>query len=289
MRKDFAFAMGAAVFAVTLAVCFWIQAQKGAKLFAETGQQVAELKPARNQDSTRLDSSDTAHPNVNVTPAPTSSVAAQGVTGIAGAPASVAASNCESLLAQVKRSASLATADMAAEIKLTPAEFQTIAKLRETQMTSASHCGGLPVSEEQLQAQLQATLGPERFEQLQEFNTTRITNQNVATLRRQLAARGAPLDDEQIRQLTTTMLDEYRQSRREASWSIPPSQPDDRLAYEKENLKISERRVERLLKTTGSFLRTEQLEQLRTDATRQIEAMRGNIERMRAKVGSVQR
>jgi hypothetical protein len=188
-----------------------------------------------------------------------------------------------------RRSASNSISGVAAELNLTPSEVQRLIEIRVAAQTNSSvrpcaDSGGVPASQEDLQAQLEAVLGPARFEQLRELNDTRITQQNMATYGNQLRQSGVPLDEQQARQLTTTILDESRRWRREVSRTVAPSDPQARLAFEEEYLKLTEERVARSLKAAQSYLRPEQLAQLRGNTTRQIDSLRANLKQLRASV-----
>jgi hypothetical protein len=286
MRKDTMLLGGTALFAGILAFHFWNQVREGNRLTAELRQQVEELKAARVADAGRRAASGAALQTAVVpVAAPMSGPpVAQGLPGSPNAPAPVAAVNCDAMLARAKQSASLATATTAAELNLSPAETLRVTEIREAQMTATLPCGGSTLNPEQLQAQLEAILGPVRFEQLQELNATNSTRQNMTTLASQLTAIGVPLDEQQARQLSTTILDENRRSRREATSTVAPSDPYARLAYEEENLRLTEARYERTLRAAQSYLRPEQLAQLRVNTTRQLELMREILKRMRASV-----
>jgi hypothetical protein len=196
------------------------------------------------------------------------------------------APDCETLRTQLARTNPRPNTDLATELKLTPGEAQAVAEIQQAQ-TVAGFCrpaAGSTDSPEQLQAQLMAILGPARFEQLQEFKTRLTTQQNMTTLTTQLKQSGAPLDSEQARQLSNTILEENRQTRREATMTFAPSDPYGRLAYEEENLKLTEERYARTLKAAQAYLRPEQLAQLRGNMTRQADAMRASVARIRASV-----
>jgi hypothetical protein len=288
MRKEAAIYVGTAVVAAVLAVLFWNPHRQSNHLTGESQPPIEELEAAGNTAPVRPAPSGLVPQPAVPPPAVTVPAVAQAVATPAAAPTVVTASNCEAMLPQAKQSASRAAAALAADLKLTPAETQQLSEIQEEQMTAFLPCNpqaSSSASPEQFQAQLYALLGPARFEQMQEIITVRSTTQNMEALGRQLARNGeSPLDAEQSRQLTATILEENRRSRSEATWPVPPTDPLGRLAYEEENLQLYERKIERTLKAAQSYLRPEQLAQLRDNTTLQAESMRANLGKMRASV-----
>lgn len=197
------------------------------------------------------------------------------------------ASSCDQRIAQVKRSGAASTAQMAADLKLGPTETQRFTELQEARAVAATACathGASPVSAEQTHADLMAFLGPTRYEQMQEIMADRNARQNMATLMKQLSESGAPLNVDQMQRLTATILEENRRTRRETRIAVAPTDPRARLAYEQENLRLTEERYERTLKDAQTYLRPKQLAQLRGNMTRQTNALRSSVESMRASV-----
>jgi hypothetical protein len=290
MRKDVLILAGTSLLGAILALHFWSQVRDDRKLIAALEQQMKQLSAARTADSVPLAAGPASQP---VPVVPTSTSVPPQVAPVHPSPtvavnaSPVRVSTCEDMLAVQKRSAATTTAELSAELRLGPAESPRFAELLEAQAIAALPCasgGASTLSTEQLQAQLLALLGPGRFEQMQEFNAVSKNRQNMTTLRTQLSDIGAPLNDEQARQLAATLVEENRRSRREASSPVAPTEPHARLTYEEENLRLTEQRYERVLKAAQIYLSPEQLALLRGNLTRTASSVRDNVARMRASV-----
>lgn len=283
MRKDAAILAGIAAFAVVLAVIFWNRQQQDRARAAELQQRVDQLQKGGAAPMASM-------PDVLVKPAtaPAGPAAPATATAIVQAPPAInGATDCEAVKERLKSTAAAGEADVIAELKLAPAEAQRLIELREAQSLAAYSCGDAPLPHanlDQLQAQLEATLGPARYEQMMEAKTRRTTRDNLSVLGAQVAALGAPLTDEQARQLSATIVEENRRSRRDARYAGPPEDPRARLAYEEEVLKLTEERYDRTLKAAQAYLKPEQLQQLTTNTSNQLANMRTRLQLIRTSV-----
>jgi hypothetical protein len=267
-----------------LAVHLWNQLRQERNQLAELRLELAQLKSATTGPAPAAAGTEAApSPALPGTPVP---AVAGGAPGTAVS-LLVTAPNCEGLLSQLTQSAERNAAATAAELKLAPAEAEKLAEIRVAQLLASQSCGtqqSRHASAEQLQAQLEALLGPTRYEQMQESSARRTAELNMATFRGQLKVINAPLDDEQARQLMEIILEANRRTRREAGSPAAPEEPYARLAFEEKNLRLTEERFERILTAAQAILRPSQLAQLRTNMTQQVDAMTTVVARLRASV-----
>jgi hypothetical protein len=286
MRKDAAVLAGIAAFAVILAIVFWNRQQQDRARAAELQQQVEQLQKGGAAPMASM-------PDVLVKPAvapasPGAPATQATTTAAPPAPSGIkVATDCEAVKERLRSNAAAAEADVIAELKLTPAEAQRLIELREAQSFATYSCGDAPLPHanlDQLQAQLEATLGPARYEQMMEAKTRRTTRDNMSVLGFQVAALGVPLTDEQSSKLSATILEESRRSRRDARYAGPPEDPRARLAYEEEVLKLTEERYDRTLKAAQAYLKPEQLQQLTTNTSDELARMRTRLLRIRTSV-----
>lgn len=280
------FFAGTSLIAVIAAVYLWVQLRAGNREIAELRQQVQQLQVAQGMGAALVP--------VTADAGGVQSMPASAVAPVAMAAATVAAPpvaqpmglamDCDAQRTQMRALLARSNASMVTELKLSPDEAERILDIQAAQAALMPACARPDSGAEPLEAQLQAVLGPVRYEQWQEYNTAVSTRQNIATLRNQLATASAPLDAEQEKQLMATIMEENRRTRAISGTATPPTEPHARLAYEEQALRLTEDRFERVVTAAQAYLRPSQIAQLQGNMTRQISAMQANVARIRASV-----
>lgn len=282
MRTAAAFFAGTTLIATIAAVHFWGQLRAGNRQVAALQQQVQQFGATPVAG---------ALPVVELVRQPASADArwpvpetAPAATAPDGPP--LPAVDCEAQRAQIRSMLVNRNADLVTELRLTAEETGRLLDIQAAKVAIPLQCTpGSPVEAgESLNAQLLAVLGPVRYEHLQEYNTAKSTRQNIDILRSQLVTADAPLDAEQERRLTTTIMDENRRMRAMAGNAGPPAEPHARLAYEEQALRLTEDKFERILAEAEGYLRAAQIAQLKGNMTRQVAVTREGVSRLRKSV-----
>lgn len=280
MRRD-AILAGTTAFAVGLAFLFWFQLRESNKLNARLQQQMEALTRAPNGNVAHTAAGvETPRPAVSSVVAP----AVQGVPADASSGAPTPDAKCEASLALTRQRAADDMAKWASELKLSPEETQRITEVRQAQLVGRSSCAsaaGRTADQETLRVQFRQALGPERLAQLADLNASRGTQTYMSYLGKHFMEQEVPLSDEQARQLSAIYLEEYRRFQREDLGRVYPDGPRAGLVYYEENLKIAEERLERVQAAAQSFLRPEQLKQLRLLSDAEVERTRSSIRAVR--------
>ena len=298
MRRD-ALLAGTAVFAAALALLFWYQLRESNKLTASLQQQVAALTERLRRSPERPAAEDVT-PQPAVTPgnsvastasdASTTSVAASAppaalaAAGDANAPPQTPQSDCGDRMTRARDTAADAMAEWAFELKLTPDETARLTQIREAQMFARSSCGpggaSSNLEQENLRVRFQEALGPIHLAQLVELNASRSTQNHMSYLVKQFKDQDMPLNDEQVRQLSTIYLEENRRIQLEEVRRIYPPSPQARLSYEQALLNLAEERLQRI-QAAQSWLRPDQMEQLRAIVKTEIAGRRASVQAVR--------
>jgi hypothetical protein len=174
-------------------------------------------------------------------------------------------------------------AEWAFELKLTPDETERLAQIRQAQMIARSSCvrgADSSLEQENLRTRFQEALGPIHLAQLLELNASRSTQNHMSYLARQFKDENMPLNDDQMRQLSTIYLEENRRIQLQEVSRIYPPSPQARLSYEQELLKLVEERLQRI-QAAQSWLRPEQMELLRVTVNTEIAGRRASVQAVR--------
>jgi hypothetical protein len=286
---------GTTAFAAALALLFWNQLRESNKLTASLQQQVEALTDALNQNPGHRSAGDaTPQPAVAsvttdasvVTMASVAAPAppvAQAVAGDANAPAPIPQSGCVDRLTRARENAADAMEEWAVELKLTPDETQRLTQIRQDQLLARSTCAAVAASsteQENLRLRFWEALGPIHLAQVVELNAGRTTQNYMSYLAKQFRDQDMPLTDEQVRQLSPIYLEENRRIQLQEVRRISPPGPQARLSYEEELLRLVEERLVRI-QAAQSWLRPEQMEQLRSIAKTEIASRRSSVQAVR--------
>lgn len=134
------------------------------------------------------------------------------------------------------------------------------------------------------QTELQALLGPAKYQEWQEYLPTREIRRKAAGLRNMLATTDTPLTDQQAEPLLATVLDEDRRVRDEMNSLPQPADARAMLDFQEQRIRLLEESQGRILGGAQFYLAPQQLAVMRNAMARDVAAQRAALRARRAQL-----
>jgi hypothetical protein len=184
--------------------------------------------------------------------------------------------------------------DVGKVLRLSPTQSTALTELLLKHQESDSPCGpegasGQPRTSPQARAEaqqneIQALLGPAKYQEFQEYLPTRDTRLNNNRLRDAVAATDTPLTEQQLNAVLSSSLAESKRFRQEVEALARPTDQQSSLDYEEARLKLSEENYARQIATAQSILNPEQLAVMKNAMTAVTARQRAALRSMRAQM-----
>jgi hypothetical protein len=177
-------------------------------------------------------------------------------------------------------------------LRLSPAQSTALTELLLKHQESSLPCGaeaasGQPRPSPQAlataqQAEIEALLGPAKFQEFQEYLPTRDTRLNVNRLRDAVLSSDTPLTDQQNTALLSSALAENKRFRQEVDALPPPTDLRSNLDYQEARLKLTEESQARQIATAQSILTPTQMAVMKNAMTAVNSRQRAMLRAQRA-------
>lgn len=187
--------------------------------------------------------------------------------------------------------------DMGTVLALSLAEFEALTETLLRHQESDLSCGpegeamrqpsvSAAAREQARQTEVAALLGPQKFQEWQEYLPTREGRLNVNRLRNALSTSDTPLTDQQAGPLLDSVLAEGKRLRAEKEALVPPTSADplSKLDFEEESLRLTEASQARLLGSIQSYLGPQQIAVMKNAMTAVNSRQRAMLATQRAQL-----
>lgn len=134
------------------------------------------------------------------------------------------------------------------------------------------------------QAEIEALLGPAKYQEFKDYLPTRETRLNVNRLRDAVSTTDTPLTDQQASTLLSNALTENKRFRQEADALAPPTDMRSNLDYQEARLKLTEESQARLIAGAQSVLTPQQMAVMKNAMTAVNSRQRAMLRAQRAQL-----